>query len=181
MSEIIFCLGSHIRCNIGKTGKSWGWGGRKGLWPSHLQSPPGRGGKMGPFRGAATRLCYQRHYNVQLLSQVLQQLNLFDFLSCLEIKTNRDLTRTQPYIRDFIHSVMEAPEQLAVFSPKGKNRIHRGSIFGSFPLYFCFSWPALIALPWFCARCVTPERYNKDAAQRPCLENCELLKMSSTA
>lgn len=58
MSEIIFCLGSHIRCNIGKTGKSWGWGGRKGLWSSHLQSPPGRGGKTGPFRGAATWLCY---------------------------------------------------------------------------------------------------------------------------
>lgn len=60
MPEIIFCLGSHTSCNIGKMGSgegsmSWGWGGRKWLWASCLQQPPGRGGKQGLSRGFATR------------------------------------------------------------------------------------------------------------------------------
>lgn len=60
MPEIIFCLGSHTSCNTGKMGSgegsmSWGWGGRKWLWASCLQQPPGPGGKQGLSRGSATR------------------------------------------------------------------------------------------------------------------------------
>jgi len=56
MSEVIFCLGSHTGCNIGKMGGGvgsmcWEQGGGSGLWSSGLRQPPGRGGKAGAFRG----------------------------------------------------------------------------------------------------------------------------------
>lgn len=66
--EIIFCLGSHMGCIISKTGKSWGWGGRKGLWSSRLRQPPGHGGESGGFQRAEARLCCQRNYSLRYSS-----------------------------------------------------------------------------------------------------------------